>query len=73
MLLFSKKVVLKKINNICISNKLPQIKTIADKKKEIPNSIYDKLLLMQRDQRKKRLIPKVNKVNRKRDNALPTL
>lgn len=49
MLLFSKKVVLKKINNICISNKLPQIKTIADKKKEIPNSIYDKLLLMQRD------------------------
>lgn len=71
MKLFSRNVVLKKINNISITYKLPQSKTIADKKKEITYSINNKLLLMQRDWHKNRFIPKVNKVNMKQGNALP--
>lgn len=73
MWLFSKKVILKKINDICITNKLPQIRTIADKKKEISYSIYNKLLLALLGLHKNRLIPKVNKASKKRDNAFPTI
>lgn len=72
MQLFSRKLVLKKINNISITYKLPQINTIADRKKEIPNSVYDKSLLKRHDLHKNLLIPKVNKVNKKRDNTFPT-
>jgi hypothetical protein len=61
-----------KIRNFCITNKLSQIKIMANKKEEITNSINYKLLLMQHDLRKNRLIPKVNKVGKKRADAFPT-
>lgn len=73
MWLFSRKLVLKKVNDIGITRKLPHINTIAERKKEISYSIYNELPLRQHGWHKNLLIPKVNKVNKKRDNTFPAL